>query len=103
MRPPLPDDTLLMENGGETEPTTPGLGLFSVGDVLNETYEVCGVLGAGAMGQVFEAYDRVLDRRVAIKAVHPGAGLRTLRHEAQVLAAIRHPGTVGVYSMGIHR
>jgi serine/threonine-protein kinase len=42
--------------------------IFRIGDVLSGTYEIRAVLGHGGMGQVFEAHDTGLVRRVAIKA-----------------------------------
>jgi len=52
------------------------------------------------MGQVFEARDHDLDRRVAIKAAWPG--LPSLRKEARALAAFRHPSLVTVHTLGEH-
>jgi serine/threonine protein kinase len=104
MKPPLPDDTLLLPPADarrEAPHRTPCI--LAIGELLSDTYEICGLLGTGAMGQVFEAHDRALDRRVAIKVMLPGAGLTSLRREAQVLAAIRHPGTVTVHALGAHR
>src|SRR5688572_12680258 len=77
--------------------------VFVVGEVLDDTYEIRDVLGAGGMGQVYEAHDRVLNRRVAIKAhwrQHDGF---SIRKEAQALAAIRHPSMVTVHSCGVAR
>ncbi len=34
-------------------------------------YEIRGLLGAGGMGEVYEAYDAVLDKRVAVRVLHP--------------------------------
>lgn len=75
--------------------------IFALGEVLSDTYEIRAVLGAGGMGQVFEAHDIPLNRRVAIKA--PWPDLReSVRKEAQALAAIRHPSMVSVYAIGQH-
>ena len=76
--------------------------IFQVGDVLSETYEIRAVLGAGGMGQVFEAHDIALNRRVAIKAAWPNLDDSKVRKEAQALAAIRHPSMVAVYTLGSH-
>jgi serine/threonine-protein kinase len=77
-------------------------GIFAVGEVLADAYEIRAVLGQGGMGQVFDAYDRNLSRRVAIKANFPYVP-QSVRTEAQALAAVRHAGVVGVYALGTHR
>jgi eukaryotic-like serine/threonine-protein kinase len=63
-------------------------------------------LGAGAMGEVYAAYDDRLDRKVALKLMHamggegsPRAHERMLR-EAQVLARVSHPNIVQVFEVG---
>jgi len=76
-------------------------GIFAIGDVLADTYEIRAILGQGGMGQVFDAWDFQLSRRVAIKANFPTMP-NSVRPEAQGLAAIRHPGVVGVYAFGSH-
>ena len=69
-------------------------------------YVILGVLGSGGMGVVYEAYDRELDRRIALKVLRTGlpdeakATQRFLR-EAQTLAAIQHPRIVGIHDIGI--
>ncbi len=58
------------------------------------------------MGQVFEAHDRVLNRRVALKVPWPEAHTGqtgSLRHEARALAAFRHPSLPTIYTAGVHR
>ena len=62
-------------------------------------------LGAGAMGMVLEAYDPELDRRLAIKLVHPErAGDERARErllfEARSGAQLSHPHVVHVYEVG---
>ncbi len=76
--------------------------IFRVGDVLSGTYEIRRVLGAGGMGQVFEAQDLRLNRRVAVKAAWPHLEDSAVRKEAQALAAIRHPGMVAVFTVAEH-
>jgi tetratricopeptide (TPR) repeat protein/tRNA A-37 threonylcarbamoyl transferase component Bud32 len=67
-------------------------------------YIVLGRLGAGAMGEVLAAYDPRLDRKVAVKRIHPGEGgleaarLR-LEREAQALAKLDHPNVVKVHDV----
>jgi len=75
--------------------------IFPIGELLGETYEIRAVLGHGGMGQVFDAWDTGLARRVAIKANFPDTTF-SVRTEAQALAAVRHPGVVSVYALGTH-
>jgi eukaryotic-like serine/threonine-protein kinase len=77
--------------------------VFRFGEVLSEVYEVRSLLGTGGMGEVYEAHDRVLNRRVAIKIVRPGLTSDYLLREGRALAAIHHTGVVGVHTMGLHR
>ena len=71
-------------------------------------YQVRSVIGRGAMGTVLEAWDPVIDRRVAIKTVKlPGAQdaemeeeLLRFRREAQAAGRLSHPNIVGVYDYG---
>jgi serine/threonine-protein kinase len=88
-------------SGHEAPPPFDGPRIFTIGDVIGDSYEIRALLGQGGMGQVFDAYDRNLSRRVAIKATFPELD-RSVRHEAQALAAIRHTGVVGVYAFGTH-
>ncbi len=77
------------------------LNIFREGEVVAGAYEIVALLGEGGMGQVFEAFDRNLRRRVAIKANWPET-TEDVRMEAQALAAVRHPGVVVVHALGTH-
>jgi len=68
-------------------------------------YSVLRPLGAGAMGIVYAAYDPELDRRVALKLLHSGAGdgpdqRARLLKEAQAMARLSHPNVIAVHDVG---
>jgi len=89
--------------GPETAPPGEPRTTFQVGELVGDNYEVRALLGAGGMGEVYEVHDRLLNRRVAIKVVHPGIAADYLLREGRALAAIHHPGIVTVHTMGAHR
>jgi tetratricopeptide (TPR) repeat protein len=65
-------------------------------------YVIGDLLGAGAMGRVYSAWEPELDRRVALKLlVEPGASARErMAREAQAMARLDHPNVVGVHEVG---
>ncbi len=71
------------------------------GEVLGR-FVVLGPRGAGAMGAVYEAYDPELDRKVALKLLHPrvGAVLARIIGEARALARLSHANVVTVFDVG---
>lgn len=77
--------------------------IFATGELLDGVYEIIKLLGRGGMGQVFEAHDHLLNRRVAIKAAWPNPLTPPLRNEARALAAFQHPSLVSVHTLGEHR
>lgn len=94
--------TLLDDSEAQADPNPdelgPEIGRFSV----------VRRLGAGGMGQVFEAHDQELDRPVAVKVLHEHAiasptGKTRLLREAQAIAKLSHPNVVAVYDVGRHR
>ena len=68
-------------------------------------YEVRGLLGAGGMGAVYDAYDADLDRAVALKVLRaelgdvPGFADR-LVHESRLTAKVAHASVIAVYDAG---
>lgn len=69
-------------------------------------YEILGQVGAGGMGEVYQARDTRLNRIVAIKILSGGLpsdpvlGQR-FRREAQALAALNHPNICTVHDVGV--
>jgi serine/threonine-protein kinase len=78
-------------------------GPFARGEVLGESYEITGILGAGGMGVVYEAHDVWLNRTVAVKVPLVEDYTQSLRKEAQAMAAVHHPNLVTIHAMGHHR
>ena len=80
----------------------------SVPPRVPERYEGLEILGQGAMGVVYKAHDRDLDRTVAIKTIHPSSVARSdfeaiaarLCREAMAAARLAHPSIVAVYDVG---
>ncbi len=71
-------------------------------------YELRGTLGRGAMGTVYDGWDPVIARRVAIKTVslpdHPDPEteeeIARFRREAQAAGRLTHPNIVAIYDYG---
>ena len=72
-------------------------------------YEIRGMLGRGAMGVVYEGWDPVIDRRIAIKTIGRRAAeeeedgaekLARFRREAQAAGRLQHPNIVSVFDYG---
>ncbi|HWB73691.1 MAG TPA: serine/threonine-protein kinase, partial [Nannocystaceae bacterium] len=71
-------------------------------------YTVLDRIGAGGMGVVYAAFDPELDRRIALKVLHPGGsgsvgttdGRNRLLREAQAMAKLHHPNVITVHDVG---
>lgn len=75
------------------------------GEILAGRYEVLSPLGEGGMGWVYLGMQLELDRKVAIKTLHPGKTqspntVARFRREASVAQALTHPNTVRIYDFG---
>lgn len=72
-------------------------------------YQLQGLIGSGAMGEVYEAYDPVIERRIAVKVLRrdlvsrddDGIGwLERFRQEARAAGRLLHPHIVTVLDYG---
>lgn len=67
-------------------------------------YEVLSAIGAGGMGEVYEAHDTKLGRDVAIKVLpeafaHDPERLSRFQREAKMLAALNHPNIATIHGL----
>jgi eukaryotic-like serine/threonine-protein kinase len=74
-------------------------------EVIAGRYEIVELIGKGGMSSVFKAHDRLLDRTVAIKVLHPHYTedeeyVERFRREARSVAQVSHPNIVTVIDRG---
>jgi len=68
------------------------------------TYEVVSAIGAGGMGEVYQAHDTKLGRDVAIKVLpeafaHDPERLSRFQREAKLLASLNHPNIATIHGL----
>lgn len=73
--------------------------------LLDNRYELVERIGDGGMAEVYRAHDKMLDRFVAIKILHPQftsdeSFVTRFRREAQGAAKLSHPNIVSIYDVG---
>ena len=95
----------------EEEASQQNPGPFKVGTILKGRYELQRTLGEGGFAVVYLAFDRVIERPVAIKVLNNemirsgGESAKLVRdrflREVRLTAQIRHPGIVEIYDFGV--
>jgi serine/threonine-protein kinase len=79
--------------------------MLNNGAMIADRYRLQRLIATGGMGQVWEALDTRLDRRVAVKVLKSEFSADpTFRHrfrtEAKTTAQLNHPGIAGIYDYG---
>jgi serine/threonine-protein kinase len=79
--------------------------LVVVGEVVAGRYELEELVGSGGMSSVFKARDTLLERRVALKVLHPHFTddeeyVERFRREARAVAQLSHPNIVTIIDRG---
>lgn len=78
--------------------------MFDKGEKIGR-YQVVRLIGRGGMGEVYEAVDPEIERRAAIKLLHPqfsdNAQMATrFLNEARAVNIIQHPSLVAAFEFG---
>ena len=79
--------------------------MLHAGLKLGDRYRLDQRIGAGGMGEVWRAFDEVLGRVVAVKAMLPEVALepafaRRFVAEAQAMASVNHPAVASIHDYG---
>jgi eukaryotic-like serine/threonine-protein kinase len=79
--------------------------VLAPGSDFGPRYRIESLLGQGGMGRVYKAYDKDLDRVVAIKVVRQGAlsesdALRRFKQELLLASKISHKNILRIHDMG---
>lgn len=80
---------------------------LDVGVLLRARYELRRRIGEGGMGVVFEGFDRLLEKRVAVKVLHPEQARNPsiaarFSLEAKIASAFHHPNVATTFDVGEH-
>jgi serine/threonine protein kinase len=81
--------------------------IFHPDQVIADRYEIVSFLGAGGMGEVYEAHDRELNDLIALKTVSAAisldrAAVARFKAEAQLARKVTHRNVCRVFDLGIH-
>ena len=76
-----------------------------IGSILLERYEIRKLIGKGGMGRVYKAYQRAVDRSVAIKILNSSSVaqpsmVERFRQEARAASRLSHPNTITIHDFG---
>ncbi len=99
-----PNDGTELEPKGGSAPAPPDSDRY-IGTIIHGDIEIRGVAGAGAMGRVYRAHQRGIDRDVAVKILHRELSGNTslvqrFHREAKIASKLQHPHVVDVYLAG---
>lgn len=70
--------------------------------MINQKYKLLEQIGEGGSGEVFRAYDSVVDKILAIKFINPDRAVNeeNIRKEFTILSQINHPNLIRVFEFG---
>ncbi|MBZ5524071.1 MAG: tetratricopeptide repeat protein [Acidobacteriia bacterium] len=94
--------------GSPAPPSPEKANMLHAGDLIADRYQIVELLGRGGMGEVYEADDRELGERIALKVIRPETSLHhelmdRLRREVQLARRVTHANVCRVFDLGHHR
>ncbi|HZI23089.1 MAG TPA: serine/threonine-protein kinase [Gemmatimonadales bacterium] len=106
-----PSPTVITDERAVTATALPAPGLAAVptaqrlARALGTKYEVRRLVGRGGFAEVYELWDKALERRLACKVLHPEIAwtpgmLARFRQEAKALARLQHPSILPIHFIG---
>jgi serine/threonine protein kinase len=103
--PPEGIETLQNKDADPAAENTTPLPDLSNGTLLGDRYRIDELIGAGGMGTVYSATHMGIDRKVAVKVLHPvysnmPAVVQRFRHEARAASKIGHPNIIQIFDSG---
>ena len=80
-------------------------GVLEPGDELGERYRIEALLGQGGMGRVYKAYDKELDRTIALKVLQPELttdpnAMQRFKQELLLASRISHKNILRIHDLG---
>ena len=74
--------------------------------VAAQRYEYIDVIGSGGMGNIYKVYDRIYEKVVALKVLHPNLiqkkkSLERFFREAQLCSNLKHPNIIEIFDFGL--
>ncbi|HEV2417850.1 MAG TPA: protein kinase [Terriglobia bacterium] len=101
---PTPSDSGDTVSFGQAPSTAPGV-FLDPGTNFGPRYQIEALLGRGGMGVVYKAYDRELDRTVALKLVRPDLtfdpeSMRRFKQELLLASRVSHKNILRIHDLG---
>ncbi|MFZ0640364.1 MAG: tetratricopeptide repeat protein [Candidatus Acidiferrales bacterium] len=80
-------------------------GVLEAGDELGHRYQIESLLGQGGMGRVYKAYDKELDRPIALKVLQPelttdANAMQRFKQELLLASRISHKNILRIHDLG---
>jgi tetratricopeptide (TPR) repeat protein len=100
------DSTSAMTGARTEAPAASANRVYKAGSLLSDRYEIISLLGEGGMGAVYKAFDRELDRTVAMKVIRtqfasePSA-LKRFKQELVLARQVTHRNVIRIFDLGV--